>query len=140
MTTPPERIDQIRQWVRKAEHDLTAARHTMTIVDQGLTDIICYHCQQCAEKYMKALLLLHQVHFPKTHDLRLLLDLIHKHTPLKMDPRDVLPLNRYAIEGRYPGDWEEVEPPEAIEAVKLTQAIRDQVRQELSEETLDLNF
>lgn len=31
--------------------------------------IICYHCQQSAEKYLKGFLVLHGMSPPKTHDL-----------------------------------------------------------------------
>jgi HEPN domain-containing protein len=36
-------------------------------------DTVCFHAQQCAEKYLKALLLQAGSEPPKTHDLRLLL-------------------------------------------------------------------
>ncbi len=62
MNEPPERMEEVARWTEKAE--------------QGLTDIISFHCQQCAEKYLKALLLYRGVAFPRTHDLRLLLDLV----------------------------------------------------------------
>lgn len=68
MNATPELIGEVKRWVEKAEHDLTAAEHSMSLADKGLTDIICFHCQQCAEKYLKGLLVLHKIPFPKTHD------------------------------------------------------------------------
>ena len=79
-----------------------AAKHMIELAD--LTDIVCFHCQQCAEKHLKAFLFFNDVHFPKTHDLRLLLELAQKHCQLELKLSDIIPLNRYTIEGRYPGD------------------------------------
>lgn len=84
MNERPDSAEQIIRWVDKAEHDLLAAEHTMELADRGLTDIVCFHCQQCAEKYLKALLVSLGVHFPKTHDLRLLLDLVPKGVSLDL--------------------------------------------------------
>ena len=78
----------------------------MALADRGLTDIVCYHCQQAVEKYLKGLLVLREVSFPKTHDLRILLELAGKHSALRIHPAEVLPLNRYLVEGRYPGNWD----------------------------------
>jgi HEPN domain-containing protein len=49
---------------------INAAKHTVSLTEAGLTDIICFHCQQCAEKYLQALLVhiwrIYQGHNP-TH-------------------------------------------------------------------------
>jgi len=78
------------------------------IEESDLTDIVCFHCQQCAEKYLKALLVYLGVHFPNTHDLRLLLDLVTERVSLDLKRTRVIPLSRYVIEGRYPGEWEPI--------------------------------
>ena len=120
--------EEAKKWIDKAEHDIIAAKHTVSLAEAGLTDIICFHCQQCAEKYLKALLVLNEVHFPKTHDLRTLLELAQRHCRLELKLSDVVPLNRYTIEGRYPGDWEPISKEEALNAIKLASSVRDSVR------------
>lgn len=137
MNAPPEKIRNVCRWVEKAEHDLRAAEHTMQIIDEGLTDIVCFHCQQCAEKYLKALLVSRDIPFPKTHDLRRLLDLVRTHTGLDLVARTVLPLNRYTIEGRYPGDWEPINRQEAEEAVTIARHVRGRVREFLPQQALN---
>ena len=119
MSARPELPKQVARWTEKAEHDFVAAEHTLKIADQGLTDVVCFHCQQCAEKYLKALLLYRGVKFPRTHDLRLLWDLVVKELPLELERERVIPLNRYVIEGRYPGDWEPITIDEARQAVEM---------------------
>ncbi len=57
MSEPRERLKEVARWTEKAEHDFLAAEHAMELAKEGLTDIVSFHCQQCAEKYLKALLL-----------------------------------------------------------------------------------
>jgi HEPN domain-containing protein len=98
------------------------------LAPRGLTDIVCFHCQQCAEKYLKAMLVYQGTPFPKTHDLRLLLDLFPADASLKLSRTQVVPLNRYTIEGRYPGDWEPITTEEAREALAAAREVRAAVR------------
>ncbi len=59
----PERdriLAVVAEWVEKAEHDLTAASHTLKLGKQCPTDTVCFHAQQCVEKYFKAVLALDQ--------------------------------------------------------------------------------
>lgn len=60
------------QWVRKAEADFAAVEQ-LAGARPPVHDPLCFHCQQTAEKYLKALLTEVGVAFPKTHDLDLLL-------------------------------------------------------------------
>jgi HEPN domain-containing protein len=67
-------------------------------------DPLCFHCQQTAEKYLKALLTEVGVAFPKTHDLDLLLNLVLPQQPKMASLRRILNiLTQYAVEYRYPG-------------------------------------
>lgn len=43
--------------------------------------VAAFHCQQAAEKYLKAFLTWHGVEFPKTHDIGVLLDLVETVAP-----------------------------------------------------------
>ena len=93
---------QTRPWVRKAEEDVHAA-HELAGVRPPLRDIVAFHCQQAAEKYLKALLQELSVPFPKTHDLEQLVDLLIPHEPrLKRLRRRLDALTSFAVEYRYP--------------------------------------
>jgi len=86
---------------------------------------------------VKALLVSVGVHFPKTHDLRLLLDLVPEDVLAGLPRTRVIPLNRYVIEGRYPGDWEAITPEEAREALAMAREVRAAVREKLPDEMLN---
>jgi HEPN domain-containing protein len=94
---------QTAPWVRKAEEDWAAA-NALAHQKPPLRDTACFHCQQAAEKYLKALLKENGAAVPRTHDLEEPLDLLLPHDPtLAPLRRALVPLNRYAVEYRYPG-------------------------------------
>jgi HEPN domain-containing protein len=128
MSDSPQATRVVRQWVEKAEHDLRNAEHTLTLQEDCPFDTVCFHAQQCAEKYIKALLVLQAVDFPKTHDLGALAQLVPPDLPLGVDLAELVILNRYGIEARYPGDWEPIARDDAEHACSLARSIRQRVR------------
>lgn len=92
------------EWVQKAEGDWHVAQHELDAPDSPSYDAICFHCQQCAEKYLKARLTEAGVSFPRTHNLLFLLDLL---LPIRPDWdrfRDALRrLDQASVQFRYPG-------------------------------------
>ena len=65
-----EKILKIAQeWIGKAENDLTNAVNTLKMGKRGPTDTVCFHAQQCVEKYLKATLVWKGIDFPKTHNI-----------------------------------------------------------------------
>ena len=131
MSESPEVLREIHRWVEKSEHDFTTAEYMLTLLEGCPFDTICFHAQQCAEKYLKGFLAFRSIDFPKTHDLVVLLNLAGGPTALGVDLLDIEPLNRYPVEARYPGDWESFTREEAEEAVKLARKVREAVRKHL---------
>ena len=75
MTEPHDVSRLVRQWIEKADHDLRNAEHTLTIADDCPFDTVCFHAQQCVEKYLKGWLASRRIDFPRSHDLVVLLNL-----------------------------------------------------------------
>ena len=91
------------QWVRKAEADFRLADQVIRS-GEPFHDSVCFHCQQSAEKYLKALLVELALPVPRTHDLdRLLTDVVVHHPTLSSIRRGALFLEQFAVETRYPG-------------------------------------
>ncbi len=63
------------KWIVIAEEDARAAEVLFGTDRQAFKGAICFHCQQAAEKYLKACLVRRGIKFPKTHDLEHLLQL-----------------------------------------------------------------
>ena len=115
------------QWVDKAEEDyiyaLAGNRQRKRPVPNG----VCYHCQQCAEKYLKAYLQSQGEIIERTHDLFRLLGVCAVLEPKlqRCQPFAVV-LNSYSIDIRYPGMDATVE--DAKDAVVAIRKFRRIVR------------
>src|SRR5262245_33876655 len=93
-----------REWVRKAEGDFVAVRK-LARGSEAAHDATCFHCQQGAEKYLKAILEELGRTVPRTHNLVALLPLLTPHdTSLRRLRRGLDFLTRFAVDTRYPGD------------------------------------
>lgn len=136
MSTPPEVLSEVCRRVEKAENDLRNAGYVLGLADDCPTDTVCFHCQQCAEKYLKALLIFRGVDFPRTHDLVVLLNLASGGGWPALDAGQVQTLNRYSVEGRYPGDWDPIDLQEAGKALETAKRVRAAVRGMLPPEAL----
>ena len=124
-----ETIDAVvRQGIEKAEHDLRNAQHTLTLGEDCPFDTVCFHAQPCAEKYLKALLTLQKIDFPKTHDLTALLALLPQPARPSVELDEVAEINPYSVEARYPGDWEPLNRAEAVRALEIALKVRQGVR------------
>jgi len=122
--------DNLRQlageWLEKGRHDIDLAEREYKAY--GHTDLICFHCQQTAEKYLKGYLVLQGVNVGKIkkwqiHDLsRLLEKSFEFNDDFKNLKEACLKLNRYYIEPRYPMsapiEYSRQETKEAIEYTK----------------------
>ena len=116
------------EWVEKAEEDWAVALLALNSPQTKAYNAICFHTQQCAEKYLKGQLQEEGVAFPYTHDLISLLDLLVPSHPLWTTLRPaLLQLKNYAVAFRYPGDAADVH--QANDAVAYCRSVRDTVRQ-----------
>jgi HEPN domain-containing protein len=59
----------VAEWVEKAEGDFATAGRELRARKSPKYDAVCFHSQQCAEKYLKAVLQGNEKHVPKIHNL-----------------------------------------------------------------------
>jgi HEPN domain-containing protein len=128
---PPDEVrrDLVRQWIAKADQDLAAAE---ILLENGvrLQPVIAFHAQQAVEKYLKAILVRHQVYFPKTHDIGTVLGLVARCEPATAAAlQDATLLTPFGVEIRYPGDMPEVVAGEETQAVEIARRARDAVNE-----------
>lgn len=115
------------EWVAKAEGDFYDAQRGIRARKHPNYDGVCFHCQQCIEKYLKGRLVEKGIDFPKTHDLAKLLDLLGDTEPAWKGWRpDLDVLTDYAVSFRYP--QENATQEEAKQAFKLCCNLRTQIR------------
>jgi HEPN domain-containing protein len=118
------------EWVAKAEVDYQGAVALGRRRKIPLPDLVCFHCQQCAEKYLKALLQEAGTAFPKTHVLVDLLNLALGPDPtLAPIQPSLLVLEDYAVKFRYPGlDATVAQARAAMQALRM---VRRRIRKRL---------
>jgi HEPN domain-containing protein len=135
MAGPERAIQVVGEWIQKAESDLTNAIHALKLGARCPTDTVCFHAQQCIEKYLKALLTLRGIAFPKTHNIRMLMDRTpsRDRPPVSDDEQDAL--TDYATGARYPG-WGEIPLAEARRAVAAARRVRKEIRRRVPKEAL----
>lgn len=116
------------EWVKKAEGDFTTACRELNAEPDPNLDAVCFHAQQCAEKYLKALLEQWGIGFPKTHDLGKLVELLLPRFSDLGEMRDRLEsLTDMGVEVRYPGAF--AEEADAQEAVETAREARTRIRE-----------
>ncbi|HYN84420.1 MAG TPA: HEPN domain-containing protein [Pyrinomonadaceae bacterium] len=119
------------EYVDKAEGDFATAQREVAATVNPNYDAVCFHAQQCAEKYLKARLQESGIMFGKTHDLTLLLNLA-----LTVEPAwnafltDLQALSAFAVAYRYPGDSADL--GDAQDAVSKCGSFRSAARASLS--------
>lgn len=114
--------NEFEEWIEYAEDDYENAR---LVIHRRKPSVYgsCFHAQQCAEKYMKALLVFKGKSFPMTHDLLVINSLLmNAGIVLGLPEDDLDTLSRFAVITRYPGAKPTVE--EAKEAIEIAKAIR----------------
>jgi HEPN domain-containing protein len=118
-----------RHWVKKAEDDYRTARKLIGAKER-FHDQVGFHCQQAAEKYLKAILNEHAQLIPKTHNCGQLLRLIQGiPRPIKLSFRILNYLTRFAVESRYLGMDTNVRQARA--ALRHAATVRKACRDEL---------
>lgn len=118
------------EWIAKAEADFATMERECQAIEKPNYDGICFHAQQCAEKYLKARLCEADISFGKIHDLVVLLEQV-----LEMEPtwetfrEDLAYLSDFAVSFRYPG--ESADEESAHDAQHRCRLFRDAVRESL---------
>ena len=103
-------------------------RRTLSDCAHCPTDTVCFHAQQCVEKYLKALLVLNDVEFGRTHHISALLALLPPSIRPEMTPEEQERFTEYAVTTRYPGDYDPITREEAKQAVQIARRVRNQTR------------
>jgi HEPN domain-containing protein len=96
----PHEAGSPEDWLAYARGDLALAQHGD--LPGVMYELLCFHAQQAAEKSLKAVLISRGIAFPRTHDLKMLIELL----PPKIDRptwlMDAVILSEYAVIYRYP--------------------------------------
>lgn len=121
----------IVSWIEKAEKDLLSDERALDF-DDPVTEAVCFHSQQSVEKYMKAYLIFLDIYFPRTHDLGQLGKLIEtKDTYFETLKYEADLLSDYAVEIRYPDDFNEPTLDETRNSILIAEKIINYIKQKI---------
>ena len=114
-----------KEWIEKAEGDYLIISKLKPELEPVWG--VCFHAQQCVEKYLKAILQENNREFKRVHDLKPLLEDCTGFIPeLQNHEEKIRDLSNYAVEERYPGSG--ASKKEAQEAILATEEIRKVIR------------
>ena len=118
--------EYVQMWLDKANNDLKNAELILAAqTESPPLDTVCFHCQQAAEKFIKAFLVFHGKQFPFSHNLA---DLVA--VCMQVDPtfatiqRKAETLTPFAVEIRYPDDFYMPTRQETEEAFAIATEIK----------------
>jgi HEPN domain-containing protein len=134
MPHDPVRVEDTRQWLAKVAIDIRTAEVSLA-ASPPVVESVVFHCQQAAEKALKAFLIWHDVPFRKTHSIEeigeaclaidgTLRDLINR----------AVPLTEYAWRYRYPSFPEPPSEEETEWALAIAREVRDAVLSRLPDD------
>jgi HEPN domain-containing protein len=113
------------EWIAKADDDFVAAS---SLDPERLPGVVCFHCQQCIEKYLKAALVRHGRPTHRTHNLAVLGDMAAEDDQEFASLNEgYLALNPYSVVVRYPGVT--IASEDAVRALEITRRLRRQLRE-----------
>ena len=97
----------VKEWISFADMDLTTAKHIAETLHPTPLEIVCYHCQQSAEKFLKGFLINAGVKPSRTHDLELLRSACEEVDKTFYEIAiQCMRLNDYSSQPRYPMEIE----------------------------------
>ena len=112
----------VKDWLKKASSDLKASKKLSDDIET--LDCSVFHTHQCAEKTLKAFMVLAQKSIPKTHDLSFLLEhCIEINNEFMFLRKESKNLDSYGYASRYPNDTFYVDKQSAEEAIEMAEKI-----------------
>ena len=121
----------IARWIKIADHDLGTAKIIYLHLPE-YKEMICFHCQQAVEKYLKGFLTYLEIDFKKKHSLEYLLNLISIKDEFSEEWYEIASkIENYAIEIRYPDETVPTDE-EVKEAIEITEKFRELINKKLT--------
>ncbi len=129
-------LETANTWLKRAKSNMARAKAGRVSSDILYEDL-CFDAQQAVEKALKSLCVIHEIVFPKTHDIAYLIELLEKKNVIvPEDVQNAKTLTGYAVETRYPGDYEPVDEDDYFKAIEIADKVLRWVKKEMDKEHL----
>ena len=124
-------LDKANEWLQRAKSNMARAKAGRVSPDILYEDL-CYDAQQAVEKAFKSVCIIHEIVFPKTHDTAYLIELLERGgVEVPENLQDAKILTGYAVEIRYPGDYEPVDEEDLRKAIEIAKEVLKWAKKEM---------
>jgi HEPN domain-containing protein len=124
-------MERYESWIERAKSSLEFAQ--AKIIKHIHYEDLCFQLQQAAEKALKGLLIYYEFEPEFTHNIEILLKELKKFIEIPENIKEAAQLTNYAIQTRYPGEYEEITKEEYENSVKITNTCLDWVESTIKE-------
>jgi len=124
-------MERYEEWIERAKGSLELSQ--AKIIHYIQYEDLCFQVQQAVEKALKGLLIYYNVEPEFTHNIEILLTELEKFTVIPQDVQQAMKLTIYAVQTRYPNDYDEITKEEYEKAVKIAKDCLDWVENKIKE-------
>jgi HEPN domain-containing protein len=124
-------MERHESWIDRAKSSYELSK--ATINNNIYFEDLCYQAQQAVEKSLKGLLIYYGVEPEFTHNIGRLLNELEKFTEIAENIREAMDLTNYAVQTRYPGEYDDITKEEYEKAVKIAKSCLDWVEKKFKE-------
>jgi HEPN domain-containing protein len=117
------------EWIERAKSSLELSQ--VKIIRHIQYEDLCFQVQQAVEKALKGLLIFYNVEPEFTHNIELLINELKKFTDIPEEVNEATDLTNYAVQTRYPGEYDEITKEEYDKAVKIAKGCLDWVENKI---------
>jgi HEPN domain-containing protein len=124
-------MERYESWIDRAKSSYELSKNTVYGV---LYEDLCFQVQQAVEKAFKGLLIYYNIEPEFTHNLGILLNKIEEHIEILENIKMSTDLTKYAVQTRYPGEYDEITKEEYERSLKIAKECLNWVENKVKEE------
>jgi len=124
-------MERYKSWINRARSSYELSKATISTAI--CLEDLCYQAQQAVEKSLKGFLIYFNAEPEFTHNIGKLLNELKKHTEIPESVKEAMDLTNYAVQTRYPGDYDEITREEYENSVRIAKNCMDWVESKIIE-------
>jgi HEPN domain-containing protein len=118
-------MERYELWIERAKSSLELGQ--AKIIQHIHYEDLCFQLQQAAEKALKGLLIYYGLEPEFTHNIEILLKELKEFTEIPENIKEAVQLTNYAVQTRYPGEYDEITKEEYENSIKIANVCLDWV-------------